>query len=215
MNMIDMINKNPVCAILRKIPENILEDYANAAYLGGIRLFEVAMNTENAAKQIDFLQRKLPKDAVIGAGTVLTLTDCHNALLAGAQFFLTPSASEETLNYCRQLSVPLIPGVMTPSDVALCMRYGFHLMKLFPAGCMPSNYLKSLKGPFSGTEYLAVGGVSPSNMQEFFRQGYIGVGIGSNLIPKQYVDDKKWALAADYLKKALSGSEETQRLCAR
>lgn len=214
MNLIDTIKKYPICAILRKIPDDMLDDYAKAAYQGGIRMFEVAMNTDGAAQQIERLQRILPDDAVVGAGTVLSLADCNNAHSAGARFFLTPSASEETLNYCRQLAVPVIPGVMTPSDVALCMKYGCHLLKLFPAGCMPQNYLKSLKGPFSTTEYIAVGGVSPANMLEFFQQGYIGVGIGSNLIPKEYADNRKWGLAAEYLRKELERCGHALSKCA-
>lgn len=202
--MIDLIKKNPVCAILRNIPDEILEDYAGAAYQGGIRLFEVAMNTDHASRQIGILRNSLPEDAIIGAGTVLTLKDCHNAFSAGARFFLTPSTSEETLNYCLQLSIPIIPGVMTPSDTALSMKYGCRLLKLFPASCMPPNYIKNLKGPFPDTDYIAVGGVSPANIHTFLNQGYIGVGIGSSLFPKDYITTKNWTTAAEYLTNFLS-----------
>ena len=211
MNMTDMIKKYPACAILRNIPDDILEDYAGAAYQGGIRLFEVAMNTDHAPRQINFLRTALPEDAIIGAGTVLTLKDCHEACTAGASFFLTPSVSEETLNYCRQLSIPIIPGVMTPSDAALSLKYGCRLLKLFPASCMPPNYIKSLKGPFPDTDYIAVGGVSPANLHDFLRQGYIGAGIGSSLFPQTYLTTKNWPAAAEYLTHFLSPLQTIQK----
>lgn len=199
MTVYEMFKKNPVCAILRNIPDDRIVLYAQTAYQAGIRLFEVAMNTKNAAAQIGLLKSRLPKDGVVGAGTVLSLSDCQSAYSAGAQFFLTPSASVRTMEFCVENEIPLIPGVMTPSDVALCVSHGFHLLKLFPAGCMPPGYVKSLRGPFDGTEYIAVGGVSPENMGEFFRQGYVGVGIGSNLIPKKMADEGRWDDAENYL----------------
>ena len=92
-----------------------------------------------------------------------------------------------------------MPGVMTPTDVALCLSYGYDTMKLFPAGDLPMGYIKSLKGPFSGTEYVAVGGVGPANIQQFFDAGFIGVGIGSSLAPKNLVQEGRWDEVTQYV----------------
>ena len=67
-------------------------------------------------------------------------------------------------------------GGADASDVAMCVNHGYHTMKLFPAGDMPMSYIKSLKGPFDDTEYVAIGGVSADNIEEFFRRGYLGAG---------------------------------------
>ena len=133
-------------------------------------------------------------------GNVAQAKRCEAAREAGAQFFLTPSATTGTMEFCRRYDIPLLPGVLTPTDVAVCLEYGYTIMKLFPAGDMPPSYIKSLKGPFDGTEYVAVGGVDAGNIKTFLDNGFIGVGIGSNLMPKEYVKNDAWDKASEYVK---------------
>jgi len=197
--MKELLRTNAVCAIMRNVPTEIALDYARAAYHGGIRMFEVAMNTAEGAKQIGILRNGLEADSCVGAGTVIDEKRCCEARSAGAQFFLTPSVSKITFEYCREHEIPLLPGVLTPSDVGICLEYGYNIMKLFPAGEMPECYIKSLKGPFDNTEYVAVGGVSLNNYRRFLANGYIGVGIGSNLIPAEYIVNRSWQQAAEYI----------------
>lgn len=189
-----------VCAILRNIPDEQLLSYADAAFSGGIRLFEVALNTKNGVKQIESLREHFGEKAFVGAGTVTTMERCYDAYNAGASFFLTPAVNRDVLEFCAKNSMPVFPGVMTPTDVSVCMEYGCSVMKLFPAGDLPETYIKSLKGPFDGTEYVAVGGVKPENAADFIRRGFIGVGIGSNLISKELIKNGNWKLAAERIR---------------
>lgn len=186
-----------VCAILRNIPDEQLPFYADAVFSGGIRLFEVAMNTENGMKQIEVLRRQFGTEAYVGAGTVTTMDRCYDAWNGGAQFFLTPAVNREVLGFCVKKEIPVFPGVMTPTDVSICLEYGCSVMKLFPSGDLPDTYIKSLKGPFDGTEYIAVGGVRPENAAELIRRGFIGVGIGSNLISKEQMKNREWKQAKE------------------
>lgn len=190
--MRERLQNNKVCAIMRNVPLKSTLNYADTVYEGGIRLFEIAMNSKEAVEQIRLLRSHFGTDVSVGAGTVIDLERCKAAEAAGAQFFLTPSASECTLRYCREREIPLLPGVMTPTDVAVCLSYGYSVMKLFPAGDLPPQYIKSLKGPFDGTEYVAVGGVTPENAKSFLDNGFIGVGIGGNLIPKELMLQQRW-----------------------
>ncbi len=196
-NMKTILKNNPICAIMRNVPTEKAVSYAKAVYRGGIKMFEVAMNTPEGARQIGMLRSEFGDSAYVGAGTVIDKERCQAAKEAGAQFFLTPNAAVVTLSYCREHAIPLLPGVLTPTDVGVCLDYGYHIMKLFPAGDMPMSYIKSLKGPFDGTEYVAVGGVSPENIGDFFKAGFIGVGIGSNLIPKEMVERGAWDEASE------------------
>lgn len=202
--MEQIFKKYKVCAILRGLPERECLSYAQAAYQGGIRIFEVAMNSENPVRQIETLKNNLGKDAIVGAGTVTTLERCKMATAAGAAFFLTPSISEPVLEYCCRHNIKLLPGVMTPSDVSRCLEYGYRTMKLFPAGELPPSYVKSLKGPFDGTEYVAVGGVKGDNILSFMKNGFIGVGIGKGLIPEAYWKNGMWEAASDHVKEMLT-----------
>ena len=204
MDMRQIVAENPVLAILRNVPSDSLTEYAGAIVDGGIHFFEVALNSRDALTQIRMLKNTFGDRAYIGAGTAITPERAKAAVEAGAQFLLSPSADEAVLDFCRRESIPILPGALTPSDVSLSVRYGYDLIKLFPAGDMPRGYIKSLKGPFDGTDYVAIGGVNADNAADFIRQGYIGVGLGSNLLPKEAVQRRDWAAAAAYAAKILA-----------
>ena len=204
-----ILEQNKICAIMRNVPLEKTLDYAQAVYDGGIRMFEIAMNSGNAVKQIEMMRERFDSKVFVGAGTVITQERCEAAWEAGAQFFLTPSATVVTMEFCRQYDIPLLPGVLTPTDVALCLEYGYNILKLFPAGDMPPSYIKSLKGPFDGTEYVAVGGVTADNIRDFLDHGFIGVGIGSNLVPKEYVKQNEWEKATEYIRGIVRRAEGT------
>ena len=194
--MRELCAEHTVCAILRNVPDEKALSYAKACVDGGVKMFEIAMNTPHATQQIQQISAYFGKEVLVGAGTVITPQRCEAAQQAGANFFLTPSTSLCTLAFCRDKGIPLLPGVMTPTDVAVCLEYGFDLLKLFPASDLPDTFIKSLKGPFDETDYVAVGGVSPKNIRNFFERGFVGVGIGSNLFPKEYAANGQWDKAA-------------------
>lgn len=202
--MEQLFRNHKICAILRGLPDDVCIPYAKAAYQGGIRIFEVAMNSEHAARQLEMLIMNLGRDAIVGAGTVTDIGRCEEAKAAGAAFILTPSVSVSVLKYCSSHNIPLLPGVMTPSEVALCVEYGYRTMKLFPAGDLPPAYIKSLKGPFDGTEYVAVGGVRSDNIKMFLDNGFIGVGIGKGLIPDEFGKKGMWEESASYVREMIS-----------
>lgn len=204
MDMYEIIKEQPVLAILRNVPSSRLPDYAQAVSQGGIRLFEVALNSEDALKQITALRNKFGDAAFIGAGTAVTEELAKAALDAGAQFLLAPSAPEEVLAYCQRNQVKFLPGVFSPTDVGLCLRYGFRTLKLFPAGDLPRGYVKSLKGPFSETEYVAIGGVNRDNIRGFFDAGCIGAGLASNLLPGDAVASGDWERCARSVRELLA-----------
>ena len=200
-----ILENNRICAIMRGVPLGKTLDYADAVYRGGVRMFEVAMNSGDAARQIELMRKHFGDNAYVGAGTVISAKRCEAAREAGAQFFLTPSATTGTMEFCRRYDIPLLPGVLTPTDVAVCLEYGYTIMKLFPAGDLPENYIKSLKGPFDGTEYVAVGGVNAGNIGSFFERGFIGVGMGQNMVPREYVEKKQWEEASAYVRGLVQG----------
>ena len=190
-----IISQNPVIAILRKVPLKATRGYLSAVAAGGIGAVEIALNSPDALAQIALAKELFQEKLLVGAGTATTLSLAREAVRAGADFLLSPSADRDVLEYCAGEQIPFLPGVMTPSDVNHCLRYGFDLLKLFPAGDLPLTYIKSLKGPFDTTDYVAVGGVKKENVEAFFRAGYLGIGVGSNLIPKKLQQAEDWEQA--------------------
>lgn len=191
--MREIIKKNPIIAILRNIPDDQFLNYVDALMKGNIKCIEIAMNTPDAEKQIREVKTAFGDEIMVGAGTVINLERAKRAREAGAEFFLSPSTDVEVMKYCRQENIPLLPGVLTPTDVSVCLSYAYDMLKLFPAGDTAPGYIKSLKGPLNEADFVAVGGVSPDNVASFFEQGFAGVGIGSSLVPKSMLEEGRWA----------------------
>ena len=199
MDMYEVFAQNPLLAILRNVPKEITLDYAGAILRGGVKVFEVALNSPDALEQITLLHKTYGSKCLVGAGTAISDECAQTALDAGAQFLLTPGTPPDVLAFCRDRDVMLLPGVLTPTDVAVSLQYGFQTMKLFPAGDMPRSYVKDLKGPYNDTHYIAIGGVTPDNIQEFRRAGCLGVGLASSLMPKDKVAARDWDACAAYV----------------
>lgn len=211
MDMYDIVAKYPLLAILRNVPLEKTIDYAEAAVKGGAPFFEVALNSPDALKQISILRDHFGSRCLIGAGTAITVELCKKALDAGAQFLLTPGTPISVYEYCAKNDVSLLPGVLTPSDVATSLEYGYKTMKLFPAGNMPMHYIKDLKGPLDTTNYVAIGGVSPDNIRSFFDAGYIAVGLASSLMPKDAVAAGDWDTCTTYVKNLVAQANMKRR----
>ena len=179
--MRELLKGNKVIAILRNVRDEFASEYAYILAQNGIRLIEVAMNTPNAANQIRSIKDRVGTLAYVGAGTVLNTGLADKAVEAGAEFILTPSVIPEILSFCKEHGIPHLPGVMTPSEVGVCVSYGYDVMNLFPAGELPMSYIKRLQGPFEGTDYVAVNGVTRNNAKSFLDAGFIAVGIGGGI----------------------------------
>lgn len=187
-----IIKKHPVIAILRDVSDDDIEDYLNSLYTGGLRAFEISFSSGNAPAQISRARDYMPADAYIGAGTILTAKDARTAEDAGADFLLSPSTNPEVLSYCAEHEIKFLPGVFSPTDVSVCLEYGFHTLKLFPASSYLPRYIEALHGPFPHTDYVAVGGVSAANAAEYLKSGFVGVGIGSSLVDPETFQQKDW-----------------------
>lgn len=199
MDMYSVVSQNPILAIMRNVPLEKTIDYADTVVKGGIPFFEVALNSTHGLQQIRMLRDHFGDSCMIGAGTAISVELAKAALDAGAQFLLTPGTPPDVLEYCAVHDIMLLPGVLSPCDVALALKYGFKTMKLFPAGSMPRSYVKDLKGPFDNTNYVAIGGVSPDNIREFFDAGCISVGLASSLMPKSVIETENWEEGITYI----------------
>ena len=190
--MLSTIKKEKIIAILRNIPSDKVVDLVKAISLQGINVLEVSLMDEESFCQIEKIKKHFGSKMTIGAGTVLSVESAKKAMDIGSDFLFAPSSDRQVLDYCAKNSIKFIPGVFTPSDVSLCLSYGYKLLKLFPANVFPLNYIKSLKGPFPTTEYIAVGGVNGDNYNDFLSSGFVGVGIGSSLFPKELIAKGDW-----------------------
>ena len=148
----------------------------------------VAPERENEYKaEILRLKEKYAGRMLVGAGTVLDTETCRTAILAGADFILSPTLNTEVIRMCNRYGRAAVPGVMTPTEILTALEAGADIVKVFPAGALGAAYIKDVKGPLKQACIMAVGGVSLENTADLFRAGASCVGVGSNLVSKALI----------------------------
>lgn len=181
------LRETGVVSILRGIPAKNMAATVDALYRGGVQLVEVTFNTPEAADIIQCLAKSHADKLIVGAGTVLDSETARIAILAGAQFVLSPSFSADVLEMCARYSVLAVPGVMTPTEAVAAWSAGARVVKIFPAGVLGPQYIKQLLGPLDQLEVMAVGGVNEDNFAGFLQAGASSAGIGGELVSKAAV----------------------------
>ncbi len=153
---------------------------------GGVTVLEVTMTVPGAVRVIEQLAAAHGDEAVIGAGTVLDPETAHECIEAGAQFIVSPSLNEETIDFCRGRDVAVFPGALTPTEVVRAWMAGADAVKVFPAGAVGgASYLKALKAPLPQIELVPTGGVSLQTAADFIKAGAMALGVGADLIDPQ------------------------------
>ena len=151
-----------------------------ACYAGGIKIMEVTFTVPNADQIIKTLVEKYKgTDMIVGAGTVLDPETARAAILAGAQFVVSPALKVETIKLCNRYGVAVMSGIFTPTEAITALEYGVDILKLFPGDVATPKGLKALKGPLPQANIMPTGGVSLENVEEWFKAGAYAVGAGS------------------------------------
>ena len=166
---------------------------AEALLAGGVKVLEVTLRTAVALHCIEAIAKALP-EAVVGAGTVRSAADAKAALAAGARFAVSPGYTTEIGLACRQLGLPLLPGVATAGEVMAASAEGLSFLKFFPAVQAGGlAMLKALVGPFPDILFCPTGGISIETAPQFLALGNVRVCGGSWLTPADAVAAGDWA----------------------
>lgn len=154
-----------------------------AVRAGGIDVIEVTMTVPGAIDLIRELSDEYSGDVLIGAGTVLDPETAADCVDAGARFIISPALNLETIAFCREHKVVVMPGALTPTEVVTAWNAGADFVKVFPAGSMGgASYLKSLKAPLPHIKLIPTGGVSQSTAADFIKAGASAIGVGADLV---------------------------------
>ena len=158
---------------LKLIPVIKIEDVENAVPLaealikGGLPAAEITFRAAGADKAIAAIAKAFP-DMLVGAGTVLTTEQVDAAKAAGATFIVSPGFDPEVVDYCLEKDILVLPGCITPSEVAQAVKRGLEVVKFFPAE--PAGGLKMIKAlaaPYVSLKFMPTGGISPSNVRDY------------------------------------------------
>ena len=157
---------------------------ANALLAGGVDVMEITFRTAAAQDAIRAVAQECP-GMTVGAGTVVTLEQCRQAVACGAQFIVSPGYCDEVVRYCVEEGVAVTPGCVTPTEIMMAMSRGLRVVKFFPANVYGGlQALKALSGPFPTVKFIPTGGVNESNLAEFAAAPYVHAVGGSWLCSK-------------------------------
>ena len=186
------IEESGVVAVVR------LEDLSDAVHVaralakGGVRGIEFTFTNPKAAAAITAAREALGDDALIGAGSVLDAETARVAILAGAQFVVTPVTRLETIQLCNRYGIPIMSGAFTPTEILTAWEAGSAMVKVFPATALGAGYLKDVRGPLPQVRLIPTGGVSVDNAGDFIRAGASAVALGSALVDPKLVTAGAW-----------------------
>ena len=189
----DIVRIGPVIPVLAFESAEQGEGVSRALHAGGVKVLEITLRTEAGLAAIE-RAAGLASDIVVGVGTLTSPRQCEQAKKAGAKFGVSPGLTRDLHKAAQDAGLPLLPGVMTPSDILLALELGYDILKLFPAqqaGGVPM--LKALNGPFPGLKFCPTGGISAETAPSFLALPNVVCVGGSWLTPQAAVAAKDWA----------------------
>lgn len=188
----DLFNKIPIIGIMRNLPSKRMVTVTSLFEKSGFTNLEITLNSPKAFEAIAELSKLFGNKINVGAGTVCSIEQLDLALSAGASFIVTPIVNEEIIRKCNFLKIPVFPGAFTPTEIYKADALGAAMVKVFPAAQLGPHYIKELLGPFPELKLLPTGGITLDNIGPFKKAGAKGLGIGSQLFPREIIQQEKW-----------------------
>jgi 2-dehydro-3-deoxyphosphogluconate aldolase/(4S)-4-hydroxy-2-oxoglutarate aldolase len=182
-----------VIAVVRAPSGAELVPVVQALADGGVTAVEITFTVPNALEVIGEVRQSLGDRVVLGAGTVLDPETARAALLAGAEYIVSPALNLDVIRLCRRYGKAVMPGAFTPTEVLTAWENGADIVKIFPADVGGPSYLKSLRGPFPQVRVMPTGGVDLTTAEAFLRAGACCLGVGSQLVDPKAVAQKDFA----------------------
>lgn len=189
LRVLQQLTDAGVVAVLRaESPEEVVE-MSRRAIKGGIKAIEITMTVPFALRAIEQLSKEYSSSvspdadnfAIIGVGTVLDPETARAAILAGAEYVVSPALNPDTIKLCNRYAVPILPGTMTIHEIQTALELGVDIVKLFPGNLYSPSVIPSIKGPLPQANVMPTGGVSLDNLKDWIKAGAVAVGIGSDL----------------------------------
>lgn len=187
MNKLKVLTNIAECGVVAVVRADSAEEAINisdACVQGGILGIEITFTIKGAEQILKELSSIYAdhQQVVLGAGTVLDTATARIAILAGAQFIVSPSFDKETAKLCNLYQVPYMPGCMTITEMKHALEYGADIIKLFPGNAFGPDFVKSVRAPLPQVNIMPTGGVSLDNVDQWIRNGCVAVGVGGNLV---------------------------------
>ena len=189
---LNLLQQHRIIAVVRADNVGVAREMALASAAGGIKLIEIAWNTDRAESLIPKLQQELP-DCKIGTGTVLDVGMAERAIDCGCKFLFTPHTNPELIAKGIEHNIPVIAGALTPTEIITAWQAGAAAVKVFPIKVMGGvDYLRCLQPVLRDIPLIPTGGITLQNADKFLDAGAIAVGISSDLFSSEAVMEDDW-----------------------
>lgn len=185
---LDRVLNSGIVAIIRATSGEQLVQVAEALHEGGVDVIEVTFTVPGVLDVISAVSKKLGKKILLGAGTVLDPESARAALLAGAEFLVSPTVNLDVIKMCRRYDKLMMTGAYTPTEILTAWEHGADIVKVFPAEIGGPPYLKAIKGPLPQVRLMPTGGVNLQTLPQFIAAGACAVGLGSQLVEKEALE---------------------------
>jgi 2-dehydro-3-deoxyphosphogluconate aldolase / (4S)-4-hydroxy-2-oxoglutarate aldolase len=200
-----------VVAIVRTSTADAAVKSVDAIFRGGIRAVEITMTVPGAIKALEHVADKFGDQIVLGAGTVLDPETARACMLAGAQFFVTPSLKLATIEMVKRYSKAIFPGALTPTEVLTAWEAGADAVKIFPCGNVGGpKYIKALKGPLPHIEMVPTGGVNLDTTVDFIKAGACAVAVGGELVDAKSIQAGNYQIFEERARQYLAKVREAR-----
>lgn len=190
MRKFEVLNKIKEVGVVAVIREENIERaiYVSKACIeGGIPAVEVTYTVPGASSVISELKKSIPSEKLlVGAGSVLDSETARIAILAGAEYIVSPTFDNETAKLCNRYQIPYMPGCMTITEMVTAMEAGCDIIKMFPGSAFGPSFIKAVKAPLPQINIMPTGGVSIENVEEWIKNGVVAVGAGGMLTSGSY-----------------------------
>lgn len=184
------IAEGGLIAVVRADGEDQALKIAAACMEGGVAALEITYTVPGATRVIERLAKEYPNgEILIGAGTVLDPETARTAILAGAQFIVSPYLNVEVVRLCNRYDIPCIPGAMTIKEVVEALDAGAPMVKAFPGEVLGPSFIKAVRGPIPHAKLVPTGGVALENVDQWIKAGCVAVGVGGNLTAGAKIGD--------------------------
>lgn len=172
--------RNKIISVIRCEDFSTAKLVCNTIIQSGLEALEITFSVKDAPKLIKELKKENP-NAIIGAGTVLTVEQAKEALESGADFIVSPCIVEEVGDFCKDNNVFCSMGAATPTEVYKSYKLGSDVVKLFPGEFINAGMIKAIKAPMPFIDMMPTGGVDHNNIKTWFEKGAFAVGVGGYL----------------------------------
>jgi len=191
-------------AVVRAASGELLADVAEALVAGGVDVLEITFTVPHATRVLEKVADRLGDKVLLGAGTVLDTETARAALLAGAEYLVSPTVNLDVIAMCKRYGKLVMPGALTPTEILSAWQAGADIVKVFPSEITGPKYLKAVHGPLPQIRLMPTGGVNLETAAAFLKAGACSLGIGGSLVDPQAIASgdlaKIESLAKQYVK---------------